>query len=732
MAIARLLLPKPALHFSSRGFVLSTRRWSSSPSSPSDGRNDVLKSESSANKDSAQKNASWYSLGGILTNLKQKIVGNSYVAEKTSGLESGSTISANSAEVSTKECSSGDTSGVTTSEEVSSLKNSEQTKCEDSLTKTESSVSETASQSVTQCVSGIETSHETEKAIPLKAEQLDSCSDSSDLTNTKVSELESVEKLDLLEERRCENETSETGQTHQEKLPWAKIIEAWGNSKPVHKAKSSVMFEAMDDSSRTFTGKGKSHGSLSGDQDNRFGKMICDSLNPESSSKANDTPEQSGSLQKAKQLDCLLKGKNHDQMTGDLAISESKSTNLSESSGNTNMTVPGSGSGNENIMSINLVLDCIKRFPFDNDMGTEKDKSVSKDDSVSKESTNSQGRKEEETRAAPPSQATLAYSPNTKETEQSSYAFSSGEFAHKTVLVRFLTPESCKKHIHTAFNSCGHISGVKEVASVEGCIYRDAFVTFETKEAAQMALKKTDVLVNNRNVLVEATSQEDAAEEGRMQIPDVIGDPDVPIALVKEPTRTVKIQSLTHDISSNQIKEALGFCGCNISRFFLGSSSATAFVEFESEDGKERAIAEHSISVAGKKLTIFRIDVPRTTVLRFTNPCRSDLKATCTRYGQINKFAVRKPDVVDVYFKLSEWPNMLHILNSLNGKEMEGKKMKVRPAPVIPPDVLSILMKDPQGKRYANEVIHGLVRSLQHPLEVIPISTLVPKNLSVT
>lgn len=66
-----------------------------------------------------------------------------------------------------------------------------------------------------------------------------------------------------------------------------------------------------------------------------------------------------------------------------------------------------------------------------------------------------------------------------------------------------------------------------------------------------------------------------------IRIPDLIGDPDVPIALVKEPTRTVKIHPLTHDISSKQIKEALRFCRSNISNFILGSSRTDAFVEFE-------------------------------------------------------------------------------------------------------------------------------------------------------
>ena len=95
----------------------------------------------------------------------------------------------------------------------------------------------------------------------------------------------------------------------------------------------------------------------------------------------------------------------------------------------------------------------------------------------------------------------------------------------------------------------------------------------------QKALKKTDLMINYEDVIVEASFMEDAPT--RIPIPELIGDPDVPAALVKNPTRTAKIKQLTRDISSCQLQEALAFCKSGISSFSLGSSSSVAYIEFE-------------------------------------------------------------------------------------------------------------------------------------------------------
>lgn len=77
---------------------------------------------------------------------------------------------------------------------------------------------------------------------------------------------------------------------------------------------------------------------------------------------------------------------------------------------------------------------------------------------------------------------------------------------------------------------------------------------------------------------------ESATSENRtttISVPSLLGDPDMPAALVKNPTRTIRIEQLTQEMSSHHIVEALSFCSSNISGYFLGSSHSVAYVEFE-------------------------------------------------------------------------------------------------------------------------------------------------------
>lgn len=86
----------------------------------------------------------------------------------------------------------------------------------------------------------------------------------------------------------------------------------------------------------------------------------------------------------------------------------------------------------------------------------------------------------------------------------------------------------------------------------------------------------------------------------------------------------------------------------------------------QTEDGKERALAAHSVDVLNKQLFLSRIDIPRTTVARISNLAglmTSDLRKLCVPYGQIRQMFHRGKDVADVHFDVSEWPNMLTILN---------------------------------------------------------------------
>lgn len=85
----------------------------------------------------------------------------------------------------------------------------------------------------------------------------------------------------------------------------------------------------------------------------------------------------------------------------------------------------------------------------------------------------------------------------------------------------------------------------------------------------------------------------------------------------------------------------------------------------QTEDSKERAIAKHSIYISGKQLLIFRIDAPRTTVVRVSNinSIQGKIRAICSSLGEVKAIVFRSAGTGDVHFKLCEWPNMLHILN---------------------------------------------------------------------
>lgn len=85
----------------------------------------------------------------------------------------------------------------------------------------------------------------------------------------------------------------------------------------------------------------------------------------------------------------------------------------------------------------------------------------------------------------------------------------------------------------------------------------------------------------------------------------------------------------------------------------------------QAEDDKEIALANHSIYILGKRLLIYRIDAPRTTVVRILHHSIEGNKViqVCKSLGKIRSFSMRQPDAIDVHFKLAEWPNMIKILN---------------------------------------------------------------------
>ncbi|KAI8002510.1 hypothetical protein LOK49_LG08G00692 [Camellia lanceoleosa] len=68
-------------------------------------------------------------------------------------------------------------------------------------------------------------------------------------------------------------------------------------------------------------------------------------------------------------------------------------------------------------------------------------------------------------------------------------------------------------------------------------------------------------------------------------------------------------------------------------------------------------------------------------------------------YGKVKVVVFRHKEIRDVHFMLSEWPNMLKILNRLNGLKVDDCQIIAQPALVFPPEVLRVLWSHPDERQ---------------------------------
>ncbi|KAK6929756.1 hypothetical protein RJ641_003850 [Dillenia turbinata] len=248
------------------------------------------------------------------------------------------------------------------------------------------------------------------------------------------------------------------------------------------------------------------------------------------------------------------------------------------------------------------------------------------------------------------------------------------------------------------------------------------------QEGLKKALTRTDQLIKDTNTKGEYTSFSKCMPD---DISCLVSDLEVPVALVKNPSRTVMIKGLAHNINSHHLKDALSIYG-SISGIFFGSSCSVAYVEFEIEDAKEQALSGYTISVLGKQLLIYRIDPPRTTVVRISNINKksSQVLSICKSCGKVNQmqFRLNGPNAIaDVHFSIEEWPNMLNILNKLNGMESNGGRWTAQPAPIFPRKIFKVLWNQPEGRRYLKSTIQELIKTIEKPLNSDCLSILAAK-----
>ncbi|KAL1561715.1 hypothetical protein AAHA92_04384 [Salvia divinorum] len=285
------------------------------------------------------------------------------------------------------------------------------------------------------------------------------------------------------------------------------------------------------------------------------------------------------------------------------------------------------------------------------------------------------------------------------------------------VLVRFLQSSVSKSALFEFFKNCGEILKI-ECRDSPRSQFKTASIDFKTRDGLQKALGRSGMYLSGLIVVEPAAPGNMSAV---IPVPGLLGDPDIPAALVKNPTRTIRIEQLTEEISSCNIVEALAFCQSKVSSYFLGPSPSVAYVELETEIGKERALAKQSINVLGRHLVMLRIDCPRTTAVRITSSSfplvEGDVVQICRSLGDVRASSSRAANVLDVHFKVSEWPNMVKILNSLNGCMVKGSQVHAEPAPVIPPEVLLALWHHPQERKHLKATAQALLLKLESKLD---------------
>ncbi|KAM3356606.1 putative protein isoform X1 [Capsicum galapagoense] len=277
------------------------------------------------------------------------------------------------------------------------------------------------------------------------------------------------------------------------------------------------------------------------------------------------------------------------------------------------------------------------------------------------------------------------------------------------MIVKFVNIKATESAVSTAFQGSGAISKVV-FPSVKSTNYKAAHIYFKSQEERQKALKRSDVMIMD-TVVLEAKC-----------IPDLIGYPEVPTTLVKHPSRTVMIKEFKHNVTFRDIEEALAFCISNITGIFFGSSSSVAYVEFETVEGKEIAIEKHALIMHGEKLSILRIDAPRTTIVRMSNMDFLTMRKMiplCKELGKTSQFVTRTPGIMDVHYKFAEWPRMLEIINSLNGYEEDGQQLVAKPAPVYSSHVLSVLWSQPEGRKHLKTAFNSMLQKVGGDTDVL-------------
>lgn len=166
---------------------------------------------------------------------------------------------------------------------------------------------------------------------------------------------------------------------------------------------------------------------------------------------------------------------------------------------------------------------------------------------------------------------------------------------------------------------------------------------------------------------------------------------------------TVCVEQHPPDIGLREITSVLSFYGDVVGSFRRTRNDGViaTFIEFMTDEAKEKALAAQRLHICGKQLQIKRVDQFMTTVVRISNASTEtterEVLFACEACGKVDIVRRRGSGTFDVYFKVRELPNMSNILNRLNDVTIDQGKWKVFPAPLVHPGAVKDLFKRREG-----------------------------------
>eukprot|EP00252_Welwitschia_mirabilis_P003839 TRINITY_DN13909_c0_g1_i1.p1 TRINITY_DN13909_c0_g1~~TRINITY_DN13909_c0_g1_i1.p1 ORF type:complete len:762 (-),score=160.27 TRINITY_DN13909_c0_g1_i1:174-2459(-) len=284
------------------------------------------------------------------------------------------------------------------------------------------------------------------------------------------------------------------------------------------------------------------------------------------------------------------------------------------------------------------------------------------------------------------------------------------EMNKRCIIVKFVRPVATESDISTAFTDCGRITKVSITQPKrEGINYKYALVYFNTEEGFQNALMKNNVIICGGDVVAESFSC-----NSQHFSESLTSNTAVSSEVVKQNLgRRVMIQNFPNGCKLDALKKALSFCG-KISNVSMGQCNSTVYIDFETEEAKDKALAAPWISVDGKQLQITAVDPPRTPVVRISNvnpmtPIKT-ICSICESLGSVKKVKWRDRNIVDVHFKQGDTVYMPNIISSLNGVIVDQSRWQAQSAPVFPPEAVQLLWRSWEGRAYLHRVTQHLIR----------------------